>query len=481
MAEREFTFEELRAHAKKVAENSKNNRSNYSEAESAFQIPEWLGLEDKTFTVIRPVGPIMEKRKEPWQAKFVVHSRIVNDQGWKMDIFWPHHLDEFNMPKTGFDLLDKNFLFMKAYKAIAKGCKDTKDAYPKTGDFADTDIFKRIMWNKTAMEQEWDSASAKKKGLIIKSPFIGKSRVVIPVWDESDEWCQENNSSKLLTSKKKVSEVKDKKYDNSDIGIPYNLYQSIQEKIAAENGGSWDTDFLIHREGSATQRGQEPYSLGRLTDSVEVKKVLAKTGRSVSVSPLGTDFHNSLNHKDLDKHFALKYYNFYYNFYLDLFKGVDVVAKQNLTEELTHLKEEESKEWAKTKAEETKTVSPVSKPESMNEPAKPAEAPAKIPVRAPIKKEKVWTKEEVSAKCEEIYPHWSLLTDEDREMTVSGIKGFNPDNSVILEDHIKDLEYYTTANKDIDKDCFDVCPTCNTITWYSATRCHGCETLFREP
>lgn len=425
MSEKEISMEDILARAKKASETKPSN--DYAQTEREFEHIEWLGLVDKTYTIVHPVGPLYEQRKEPWHAKFVLHSRVITDSGFKVPFYWPYETDEFNLPTQN---IKKDFILYKMYKAISKGCTDYREVCPATGDYAHTEAFKRIMWNKTAKELEQIN------GRKYKNQFLGKPRVLIPVWDAEDEFCKANNKTQILTAKKDISKVGDKSYDNSEIGISLSLYNTILTEVVDYNDNSWDTDIIIERDSAAPGRGEiaKTYIVNRASDPAVVKKVSVSIGRTPSVSPVDPAILAKLTHHNLDKIGNTWSHSAMYKHFLNLAKEIDGVCHTNFAKELAELKEAEQEEWKKAKAEETKTVSPVSKPEEKAEVK--SEAP-KTASRTPIKKEKVSTKEEVLTECQRL-PFWENLSDTEKSIMVSGIKGFDSNGNPILEDSVKE-------------------------------------------
>lgn len=462
-----ISMDDIIARAKKASEKQNNQSNDYTKTETEYETIEWQGLEDKSFNIVHPVGRFHEQRSEPWHSKFVLYSKILIDSGYKVPFYWPYATDEWNIPTPN---VDSNFILYRMYKAISKGCKDYKETYPETGDYADTDVFKRVMWNKTQAEIEG-------KGKNYKNQFLGKARVLIPVWDESDDWCKANNKTKILTTKKVLSESNGKTYDNSDIGITLSLYNSILTEIADYNDGSWDTDFAIEKDAENKDIAKK-YVIHRVSDPAVVKKIQASIGRTPSTNILDPQFVANLKHHDLDKIGNVWSYRAIYKHFLNLAKEIDGICHTSFAQELAELKDTEEAEWKAKQSEQNKTVSPVSEEAhkaaiTSEEKVEPVEqnsqkAQSKTPVSRGVKKEQ--TKEEVLSICKEIYPHWNDLSEEEKSITVSGYKSITKEGKVTIEEG--------------QEDSFVECPEClskkgiSVMTSIEVSTCHNCGVKF---
>ena len=120
----EATFDPFAIMTQKVKENEESKGNNNYESTPITQ-PEWFGMEMGVYKSFRIIGKPFEARTEPWEAKLIMVSEILTDNGYAIPFIWPSEKDERDMdtPKVNMD-----FFLFRLYKAIAKGTYH-KDMY----------------------------------------------------------------------------------------------------------------------------------------------------------------------------------------------------------------------------------------------------------------------------------------------------------------------------------------------------------------
>lgn len=435
------------ANMKKSQESKDSGESyEYPSEKKQYPIPEWHEVEDKTYTIIHPVGEIPDMRSENWHAKYVYYSEVMTDKGGKLKVVWPLRTDEYGYPipdKQGKPQMDRSFILYRVWEAITKGVDFTKLKdkvyYDGPGDYVDTDVFKQIVWNKTVKEQEWD----KNNKHVYKNHFVGQCQVFMPVWIPGDEWCETNKHTKLLTPYKKITDAVDgRQFDNSNKGITFSLYQKIMAQGAYYNDMSWDIDIVIDRDKDRKQ-ANDKFQILRASDPAVVKMVEDRIKVKPGSNPLSEDFVASLKHHDLDDEYGFMTnptpIALLYNLLAETVREVDRVAKTDLFPEFQEMAEKMKEEFKAQLAEQNKTVSPVTTPAPSVESAPEHKTEHKTISRGTPKDkvaDKVADKTEeksTEVKLAELYPHWNELPENDKKLTVDNISGFDADGLPIVK------------------------------------------------
>lgn len=410
------TREEIVAAAYQRNEQAKEQRQSedYNSPSSSREYPQnkYYPIKDKGYTIIHPVGGLMEERRKGFEAKLIMYSEIIDDKGYKFKVNYPYLKDEYNSPKYNEYnqiALDPDYILYKMWNLLREGMtfkEATKTARPNTGKYANTPVYQRVFWNMP------DQGSNN-----FNKPWLGQARVLLPSWIPGDKWGIENNSSQILTTKLNVykSSRTGKDIEDAQRGITLGLYNKLLSQVAYYNGSSLDTDIVIRKHPNAPPESM--YEILRASDPVVRQMVEADTGIKISDQPLDPDFVSKLNHQDLDD--PLRFFNVTSNFQIkkhlgQLVKDVDKTVNEfngnnnsRLFEELSEKAAIEEAEYKKQQTNKTKTVSSVPHQEA---PVRESRAPQK--------------KLDTESRCKNLYPFWEKLSSEEKKLHMAGIESW---------------------------------------------------------
>jgi hypothetical protein len=320
----------------------------------------WLGLEEDKEALFRIMGSPAEVRKAPWHPKIIYVAQALRDDGKAMGkIIFPQKTITIDTPNGPFvretGELDGSWWFLQMLEAITKQKwvkypNGQKDEMGKEGHYvyvhSGAISLQRIENNKL-------------KGWTKPTKFYPTRRVVLPVIDRLDSWCEKEKHTKLLSSKVNIEEkeVDGKTVVNTyaDWGIGITAYQ-VLFKHAKKWRGHWDIDYVCTK----TKTGQNyDYDFRDVGENIpEALKTLARK------EPMTQEEAAQYKHYNLDEIFRPSSARYLLKYYGNLISQIDIDLKTTYSQlaiEKARLEEEEAEA---RKANEAKTFHPITeKPE----------------------------------------------------------------------------------------------------------------------
>lgn len=384
----------------------------------------WLGLEDDKEAMFRVMGSPAEVRKAPWHPKVIHMAQAVRDDGKAMGkLIFPQKTVVIDTPNGPFiretGELDDTWWFLQMLEAITKqkwekypnGQKDEKG---KEGHYvyihAGALSLQRIENNKLT---SWPKPTK----------FYPTRRVILPVIDRLDDWCEKEAHTKLFSSKVNTEEkeVDGKTVVNTyaDWGIGITAYQ-VLFKHAKKWRGHWDIDYVCTKSKTGQNYDYDFRDVGE--NIPEGLKALAQK------EPMTPEEAARYSHYNLDEIFCPASARYLLQNYGNLITQVDADLKTTYTQIATEKALLEKEEADASKAEAEKTSHPISeKPADAPAPAEqpaPASAPAEGAIAA---RRKVSAPTPSIAIAEQVskYPFGNKLTPQDiatLEMTVERVE-----------------------------------------------------------
>jgi len=391
-----------------------------------FEQVTWMGL-DRSFRVFRAVGMPPNQRLDGTDALHVFHSRIADDKGeTERHVIWKPALkaDGSLVMEGSKAQLDESWILYRLYNEITsfEWKKKTQEEWDKgvpgvkLYKYEDSDAFKRVMHNKRK--------NSKNK---FENRFEPRLRVVMNVIDRHDmEWHQENEHTKLLSSKVNTVEKDEGVLEFADIGIPISCYDLIltnviqamklQNKLPDWN----ELDIVIKK------LGETPWY--EVRDATEAK-IGAEAQALASTASL-TEEEMNWERYDLDKIYKPASYHKLQRNFKGLFQSWDGYRGTNYTGELEQLVEEEKelhKEMYGNDSDPETEGQPKGTHTSVPSDPKPSRRVKKdepAPEEKDSEPEDTRTPIEKMKAAGDIFPHLDKLTEEDWKEIEKKLKDF---------------------------------------------------------
>lgn len=343
-----------RQKAKEEAEKNKGNKSNnFTEYEQV----EYLGLNPGKYYPFRIVSKIhIHPEYVPGDAKIILFSEILKDNKKSYaKVNW-----KFIENKEGDYEIDPDWFLSRVYNTV------TKDEWVKyTEADIDNDKIKMDSDGKIVNEKGYNGryvainkgkpsyeriVSNSKKTDKYPPAFKPKTKVLLNVIDRSDDWCQNNNHTKMLVTK--ANESSFTRDDGSvqtnifaDAGISFSMYEQIGNHFL-EFRNDWNIDVAIKRHKNGDQW---TFSI---MDAADERKLPEELKSVMNENPL-TDEEKKYKMYDFDTLYPVcSYYKIKRDF-INLIKQVDIDCGTSFENELDDLVKKEKEEFVK-KNEENK-------------------------------------------------------------------------------------------------------------------------------
>ena len=348
--------------------------------------------------VVRLIGSLKlnnESRTQPYEMKTLTISKILDDNGKKMLLYMPSKNE------------NKEFIIWRIIRAVMekKWDADGKDYY--VNETKHPEIFSII--NKGGFSK--DSTDFKySKG------WQGDSRVLINCIDRLDNWCKENNHTKLLSRNISYGENdKGEKIEYPETGInSYSFFNALQTVITSDPNVE-KFDVCIKRTGTQTN----PYMIMNASKFKEAgfKTELGLTDENfakISLEKKMTEEELSYDRYDLDKLFPITSYTKILKRLGNTIKKIDGALNRNFYNELVDLAAKEEKERElKKEVEEDNKAEEIAEVAEKTE-TKPAEiineAVSNVRTRQSAQPAETSPSNDFSA----LLGGWNVLTDEEK-------------------------------------------------------------------
>lgn len=434
------------AKAEEEAKKRKTSGANFS-----FEPFTYMALEDKKEKVFRIIGqpfiPSTLKRNKPTDPKLFLQSQIVsNDPKKYVKINWPV------IVKDGKYFPDPDWILTKLYNEVRKsswvtypdGHKNDKNHngyYVKVHE--KTQIFEKIEKNSRLGEK-------------FPKFFYPSKHVAMNVIDRHDEWCKENKSAKVLSSKQTPytftdAENKEVTIYYMESGIPYMAYNKIFDYYL-KTRGNWINMDTICRKNS-DQKDYEIYnSIDRIC-SEEAKKI-------ANNEPLTAE---ELEYKlvNLDETFKVTPYYRLKDKLSWIFKMCDAELHTSFYDELEELVKKEAL------AGEGKKSDGVSQ-DSLQKEATNGDINLEGISNKPEVVDVQFELPVIENLCKMYFPKWLSLSVEDQNYMINSIKCFHEGVPTYKDEVLKDLYgcgnvacKYPNTTKDTElPEIVKMCPIC---------------------
>lgn len=300
---------------RKQEKKEESNRGSYTPAE--YEEIAYVGLERGKQTTVRLTGFPIQMRQDSTDPKLVNISMIKDDSDKTMRVIFPDKSE------------NKDWIL---YKVMNKVMEYTyvKETNSKLYKHSSTHplVYERVAKNSKPKDA---------KGYSYENGWKPSGFVIWNVIDRMDDWCKQNNHTKLLS--KRVSFGQDGTA-YFDAGIGKMLYNSIIDDIVEFNGNWEDYDVVLEK------LDVDPFykALHSIDDA---KKIFDPTAKAAVVQGALTNEELAYEKYDLDKLFKITSYQKILK-RLGLFiQQVDKAFSTNFYPELVTLVEAEKVEWEK--------------------------------------------------------------------------------------------------------------------------------------
>lgn len=351
-------FAKFAQRAEMEAEQQRNRSSGFTPKE--YDQIEWVGLDEKG-KIVRIVGGLSSSmspgsHSNPTDAHELFISRIIDDNGKRMKLKLPLHVDEPTHEHIMWRIIN-------AVNAI-KWNKQSDGKSLKTYINQGYPWFDKV--NHGGYEPT-DRAYQYSKG------WKGQQVIIMNVIDREDNWCVEHKHTKLLS--KKIT-VGDDGTVYADDGVPSFGFCSELSKVVGAYG-SWEKyDLQIKRTGQMQQpvevKQATVYKKNNLVNELNPSKV-----QFISLNETLTPEELSYERYDIDKLYAPTSYQKLLSRLGNTIKAIDADLKKNFYEELQGLAEKEKADWEAAHPDGVGT-------ESLNESVAPAVSVLDEPFSQPI-------------------------------------------------------------------------------------------------
>lgn len=396
--ERMLEAQKIREQQEKEKEEKGSNKGFQSDIN--FDEIAYLSLEDKKEKVFRIVGDPFEIRKTPYDSKLILWSQILkDDEKGYMHVIWPY------VEKNGDYVPDPDWILTRFYNKVKEGKwqkyeNGMKDERGKEGKWShfheDTQIYKIIEGN-----------ARKDKTEKFPKNFYPSKKVMMNIIDRGDTWCFENKHTKILRSGEKPYTFENEKNEKMTIvygqtGIPFSTYAGIFDHFSKISSHFEDTDCILVKESA-----KKAYLCWDKGD----KRYISDEAYNLANDLEMTVEEKSYERYDLDKYFSICSYAKLKRNLSARFKLCDLELGTHFYDELIELYEKEATEKLNSK-------------EVVED--KPLQVQvAKSEIKEDQKRRKIDTKEDISILCKENFPYWEKYTEEEKNIYIEGISGFN--------------------------------------------------------
>jgi len=310
----------------------------------------WMGLESNKEKVMRIVGdPFEIENRKPTDAKIILFSEWLDDESTSfVKVNW-----EFVEDGEKFKP-DSNWLLTRLYNAINAGewAEYTEDMIDPNKGIREKDgqivnkwgrnvYWKNLHVNKKCFDYLKGDLNRRKKDRYPR-PIYPRPRVLLNVIDRHDDWCKENNKTKVLSSSVTPYIFDNDKGESTTIyyidrGVPIVVYKKLWDDVVGHRG-HWNTvDVIITKKQSSSLT---EYSI---RDALE-DKISEESKKIANADPL-TDKEKEYELWNLDERFKpLSYYRMR-KYFLKRFKLADLELGTNFSEELEDLASDEEKKF----------------------------------------------------------------------------------------------------------------------------------------
>lgn len=392
--------------SKKERKERESQRMNGGSSGGGLDVIEWFGLEDQVEKVFRIFGMPIEFRKSGTDPKLFYHSKFINDKkdGY-VNIIW----DQTSDGLINEDWLLHQLITFTRKKHWVKFENGQKNEKGHDGEFKylyeNSETFKRL-----------NSNLKKNVSSNFFAPKISpKTRIAMNIIDRHDNWCLENNHSKILSSK--GSYWKDN--DNGDpiifwdLGIPEMLYNKILDDVVSFRH-HWFLDIVVKKNKNDLNNAYI------VRDILEDK--LNEETKSLGFSESLTEEEKNIELYDFDKMrtFKITSYLSLYKKLVGLFKMFDAEFNQNFTEQLEKKVEEEQ---LKKNEEEVNDI--------LDEVDESVEEQKENSTESITVQESVVEKREIRKQSDDemdytqFFPEWNKLSDIEKEQMKINIESFD--------------------------------------------------------
>lgn len=412
------------------------NNSNFE----PIEYPQYLALEKDRFVIFRMVGNVPSDRQTPSDPKVVLRSLVKDDNGGWFTLNWHE---------------DRNDAISRLVKVVAKYDWDNDANNGKGGPVYDNDgcpLLKQILTNNqdSKFRSGWDRPT---------------KWVVANVIDRMDEWCKENNHTKILA--KEVRESGDKLY--ATYGITNGMWNTIWDDVCSAYDEHFEDFDLAIRRFSKETNGNWSMVLHGTEDRKKLAKYEDDDQDGIEYGEYVVDGELSKKEEgyeryNIDDHplFRPTSYTKFLSRMGKFVKKVDAKYDTTFFGELTDLSKDEKAKWDEEKKEK-ESESRSSDRETHDE--EPSETPAPEEKEAPVRRtrERKAKKEEakdfsVDDLDPEFFEGIGKLTDEEKE-AITGVEGEGEDS--ILTFNTDDVAECPNCGLDVPLS-MDTCPYCAT-------------------
>lgn len=189
-----------------------------------------VSLNPNKSRVIRILGEALEMHEKPTDMIQIQKSLICGDDGKYFNVIWSN---------------DSEHPLNKLRKTILGKYKYNKETKERTYDNADLEVFK--IWQ---TNRQFDKASQYSNGM---NP---NTYILMNVIDREDDWCKENNHSKLLCWSSTTQEKDGKIVEYPEYGVKPSLYNTVwDDKCTSAMLHFNETDFVVRRLSKETKIG----------------------------------------------------------------------------------------------------------------------------------------------------------------------------------------------------------------------------------
>lgn len=414
--------------AKQAEAEAKKNSAGFNYSSDPIQ---YMGLETGKEKVFRIVGAPYESREKGSDVKIILYSEILNDAGTGyVKVTWPL------IEKGDKFLPDPEWFFTKFYNALNEGKweKFTEDmvnnetVFKKDGKLV-SKWGKEVYWSNFHKNKVCYKKILKENNRTAKEKFarevFPKSRVLMNVIDRHDNWCAENNHTKVLSSKAQPYSFKNDKGEEQTItyvdrGVPISIYSTIWETVISPRG-HWDLDIII-KKLKKTETQTANYSI---RDAKE-DKISEESKKIASIKPLTAE---ELKYEAYDLDDIFKPTSFYKldKEFKNWFKQADLELGTKFYAELQDLAMEEMKA-RQTNEKDNQKVYSISDVVNENE-----------TVEADVEESKEEPKQERKGRVQttsnvslETLSYWKNLDIDDQEDIKKVFKEFSADGKTML-------------------------------------------------